>query len=160
MGEIPPLGTKDFYYETVQPHGKSIKILLPEHRNGFMNIKTKASLKDTLKCYSFNRVFLNCTCRITFDNIQDLLDQPGTQYTVYHGAHKCRSNNCTLSKDVSSQSVVRNQFVSQDTVTDRCEILAEDPNLRIMTLFLVHILSTLESVETHRQARCISSIIS
>ena len=58
-----------------------------------------------------------------------LLDQPGTQYTVYHGAHKCRSNNCTLSKDVSSQSVVINQFVSQDTVTDRCEILTDDPNL-------------------------------
>jgi hypothetical protein len=128
-GEIPLLGTKDFYCESIQPHDKSIKILLPVHRNGFMNIKTKASLKDILKSYSFNKVFLNCTCRITFDNIQDLLSQPSTKYTVYHKAHKCRGDYCTLSKNVSSKTAVINQFVSQDTVIDKCEILTDDPRL-------------------------------
>jgi hypothetical protein len=94
-----------------------------------MNIKTKASLKDILKSYSFNKVFLNCTCQITFDNIQDLLSQPNTKYTVYQRAHKCQSDYCTLSKNVSSKTAVINQSVSQDTVIDKCEILTDDPIL-------------------------------
>ena len=125
-----------------------------------MNIKTKASLRDTLKCYSFNKVFLNCTCRITFDNIQDLLSQPSTQYTVYHKAHKCWSNNCTLSKNVSSQNVVINQFVSQDTGIDRCEILTDDPSLISKYNKIIEENDPLFSThaEIRRQARYISSV--
>ena len=93
-----------------------------------MNIKTKASLKNHFKSYSFNKVFLNCTCRITFDSIQDLLSQPNTKYTVYHRVHKCQSDYCTLSKNVSSKTAVIN-LVSQDTVIDKCEILTDDPIL-------------------------------
>ena len=76
---MPLLGNKDLYLEIIQPHDKNINILLPVHRNGFMNIKTKASLKNILKSYSFTKVFLNCTCRITFDSVQDLLSQPNTK---------------------------------------------------------------------------------
>jgi hypothetical protein len=70
-GNIPLLRDKDFYYEEIQSHGKSIKILLPKHGKGFMNKKTKTSLINILKRYSFDKVFLNCTCRITLDNIQE-----------------------------------------------------------------------------------------
>ena len=45
-GNIPLLRDKDFYYEEIQSHGKSIKILLPKHGKGFMNNRTKTSLKD------------------------------------------------------------------------------------------------------------------
>jgi hypothetical protein len=165
VGRNTPLGTKDFYFESIQPHDKSIKILLSVHRNGFINIKTKASLKDILKSYSFNKVFLNCTCRITFNNIQDLLSQPSTKYTVYHKAHKCRGDYCTLSKNVSSKTAVINQFVSQDTVIDKCEILTH-PSLiskynkiiEKMTLYSVRMRSTLENAEIHKQERYISSV--
>ena len=110
-GSIHPSGIKDLYYESIQPHDKSIRILLPEHRNGFMNIKTKASLKDTLKCYSFNKVFLNCTCRITFDNIQDLMSQPSTKYTVYHKAHKCRSDHCIVGQMPQHNFIKLNRYI-------------------------------------------------
>jgi hypothetical protein len=101
--DIPDLGNKDYYYETVQSHGKSIKILLPEHRKGFLNKITKSSLKDTLRGYSFSKVFLNCTCRITFDNIQSFLNQPDNEYVVYK-IHKCQHNKCGLSGEVSNQN--------------------------------------------------------
>jgi hypothetical protein len=52
-----------------------------------------------------------------------------TKYTVYHKAHKCRGDYCTLSKNVSSKTAVINQFVSQNTVIDKCEILTDDPSL-------------------------------
>ena len=128
-GNIPPLRYKDFYYEEIQSHGTSVKILLPKHGRGFMSHKTKTSLRNTLEKYSFNKIFLNCTCRITYDNIQGLVNKSNTQYTVYNKTQKCLNNNCTLSKKINASRHVINHFVSQDTVTDRCEILTEDKAL-------------------------------
>jgi hypothetical protein len=79
-GDIPILKHRDFYYEKIQPHGKSIRISLPKHGRGFMSHKTKISLRNILEEYSFDRIFLNCTCRITYDGIQRLVNKLNTQY--------------------------------------------------------------------------------
>ena len=73
--EIPELGVKDYYYQVTSPQLASIMVLLPIHRNGFLNIKTKFSLKQLLHKYKISKVFINCTCRIDYTNIQGFLNK-------------------------------------------------------------------------------------
>ena len=57
------------------------------------------------------------------------MSQPDDQYVVYHKVFKCQHSKCALSEKVSDQKLIMNQFVSQDAVIDRCEILTDNQSL-------------------------------
>ena len=93
------MGKDDYFYEKSQSPNLNIKIMLPAHESGLLSDKIVKSLQSTLQSMKFDKVYICCTCKLNFDNIENIVCNKGNPFTVFQKVKSCKDEICTLSQN-------------------------------------------------------------
>ena len=95
----------------------------PAHESDPLSDKMVKSLQNTLQGILFDKIYICCTCKLNFDNIGNIVCNKGTSFTVFQKVKRCKDDICTLSQNSITKPSLIGQFIREDKIKDRFEIL-------------------------------------